>query len=130
MDDPLNIAVFGFGAILLLIAVLNGQFKIYGAEISGGTGLVGRLVAGLLGLVLILFGLDRGGFLDSPEAAQLQSAPTAAGAAPATEEPPAEASAETPAADATEAPSDAQATDDATSESADAEDAASATAAE
>lgn len=81
MDDPLNIAVFGFGVILLLIAVLNGQFKIYGAEISGGTGLVGRLVAGILGLVLILFGLDRGGFLESPEAAQLQSAPSAAGAA-------------------------------------------------
>ncbi|MFN4116286.1 MAG: hypothetical protein ACK4F7_07285 [Inhella sp.] len=80
MDSPLVITVFGFGAILLLIAVLNGSFKIYGAEISGNAGRAGRIVAGVLGLLLILFGLDKGGFLDSPEATQIQMAPPGAGA--------------------------------------------------
>ncbi len=86
MDSPLVIAVFGFGAILLLIAVLNGSFKIYGAEISGNAGRAGRIVAGVLGLLLILFGLDKGGFLDSPEAQQMQLAPPGAGAEEATAE--------------------------------------------
>lgn len=72
MDSPLAIAVFGFGAVLLLIAVLNGSFKIYGAEISGSAGVVGRIVAGILGLLLITFGLDKGGFFESGASEQQQ----------------------------------------------------------
>jgi hypothetical protein len=84
MDSPLAIAVFGFGAVLLLIAVLNGSFKIYGAEISGSAGVVGRIVAGILGLVLIAFGLDKGGFLEptaSEQQQQLAADPPGAGGA-------------------------------------------------
>lgn len=48
---------FVLGTVLLLIAVVGGKFKIFGAEISGTVGSAGRLVAGLAGLALITIGL-------------------------------------------------------------------------
>ena len=57
MPQSITIAAFVFGAVLLLIALLGGGFKIFGAEVSGSAGKAGRTVAGLAGLVLVCIGL-------------------------------------------------------------------------
>ena len=55
---PANIALGAFivGAILLLLAVSHGGFKIFGAEMSGAEGRAPRIVAGLCGALLLGFG--------------------------------------------------------------------------
>jgi hypothetical protein len=57
VPQSITIAAFVFGAVLLLIAILHGSFKIFGAEVSGTAGGFGRLFAGLLGVILICVGL-------------------------------------------------------------------------
>jgi hypothetical protein len=57
VPQSITIAAFAFGAILLLIALLGGGFKLFGAEISGTTGRTGRGVAGILGIVFLAFGI-------------------------------------------------------------------------
>jgi|SRR5208283_4341899 len=57
MPQSITIAAFVFGAVLLLISLLGGGFKIFGAEVSGSAGKVGRLVAGVAGFILISVGL-------------------------------------------------------------------------
>jgi hypothetical protein len=57
VPQSITIAAFVFGAVLLLIALLGGGFKIFGAEVSGSAGKAGRTVAGLAGLVLVCIGL-------------------------------------------------------------------------
>jgi cytochrome c-type biogenesis protein CcmH/NrfG len=57
MPGTIPIAAFVLGAVLLLIAIVGGRFKIFGAEISGVAGRTGRIVAGLAGGLLISFGL-------------------------------------------------------------------------
>ena len=57
MPQSITIAAFVLGAVLLLIAILRGGFKIFGAEIEGTAGRFGRIFAGLLGIILIGIGL-------------------------------------------------------------------------
>lgn len=83
MPQTLAIGAFVLGAVLLLIAVLKGGFKIFGAEVSSSAGTGGRLVAGVLGLVLIVVGFALGHA--EPAAQREEAAPTPApgGAGPA-----------------------------------------------
>lgn len=53
MPGNLSIALFVVGAILLLIALLGGQFKLFGAEVSGTVGRASRWMSGLAALILI-----------------------------------------------------------------------------
>ncbi len=53
MSGNIAIAVFVLGAVLMLIAILHGGFKIFGAEVDGTAGRFGRIFAGLLGIILI-----------------------------------------------------------------------------
>jgi len=57
VPQSITIAAFVLGAVLLLIAVLHGGFKIFGAEVDGTAGRFGRIFAGLLGIILIGIGL-------------------------------------------------------------------------
>jgi hypothetical protein len=57
LPQSITIAAFVFGAVLLLIAIMGGGFKLFGAEVAGKAGILMRLVAGTLGLLLILFGI-------------------------------------------------------------------------
>jgi hypothetical protein len=58
MPQSITIAFFVLGAVLLLIAILQGGgFKIFGAEVDGSPGRFGRVFAGLLGVILIGIGL-------------------------------------------------------------------------
>jgi hypothetical protein len=57
MPQSITIAAFVLGAVLLLIGLLGGGFKIFGAEVSGNTGRVSRGIAGAIGVVMIVIGL-------------------------------------------------------------------------
>lgn len=57
MPQNITIAAFVFGAVLLLIALLGGRFKLFGAEIMGTTGLGVRGVAGFLGISFLALGI-------------------------------------------------------------------------
>jgi hypothetical protein len=74
MPQNITIAAFVFGAVLLLIALLGGGFKIFGAEVSGNTGRGQRVVAGIAGIVLIIVGLV--GSLNKAPASQTPAAPS------------------------------------------------------
>ena len=63
----ITIAASGLGAVLLLIAILHGSFKIFGAEIDGSAGRFGRFFAGLLGVILIGVGLFSSFYKSAPE---------------------------------------------------------------
>ena len=55
MPQDITIAAFILGAVLLLIALLGGGFKIFGAEITGRVGHRGRQIAGVLAMILLLW---------------------------------------------------------------------------
>ena len=57
MPQSITIAAFVLGPVLLLIALLGGGFKIFGAEVPGKTGWGGRIVAGIAGTIFICVGL-------------------------------------------------------------------------
>lgn len=57
MPQSLSIAAFVLGAVLLLIALVSGGFKIFGAEVSGAGGTVARSIAFVIGLILIVYAL-------------------------------------------------------------------------
>lgn len=59
MPGSLAIGAFVLGAVLLLVAVVGGQFKVFAAEVSGSVGPVARGFAGVLGLVFVLVGLSK-----------------------------------------------------------------------
>jgi phosphotransferase system glucose/maltose/N-acetylglucosamine-specific IIC component len=69
MPTSITIAAFVLGAVLLLIAILHGSFKIFGAEVDGTAGRFGRIFAGLLGVVLIAIGLFSSLYKPSPQPA-------------------------------------------------------------
>jgi hypothetical protein len=54
MPQSLDLAAFVFGAVLILLALVAGSFKLFGAEVQGTTGRLGRIVAFALGLILIV----------------------------------------------------------------------------
>jgi hypothetical protein len=57
MPSSVAIAAFVLGGVLLLVAVVGGKFKLFGAEVSGAANNPGRWVAGLLGCCLTVVGL-------------------------------------------------------------------------
>ncbi|MBK6796223.1 MAG: hypothetical protein IPG76_05370 [Acidobacteria bacterium] len=59
MPQTMTIASFILGAVLLLIAILSGGFKIFGAEVSGKTGTAGRMISGILGIIFIILGFSQ-----------------------------------------------------------------------
>jgi hypothetical protein len=63
MPESLTIATFVFGAVLTLLSLVGGGFKLFGAEVPGTAGTLGRTVAFVLGGVLITVGLLREGWL-------------------------------------------------------------------
>ena len=82
MPQSITIAAFVLGAVLPLIAILHGGFKICGAEVDGTAGRFGRVFAGLLVIALIAIGLFSSLYKPSSQpAAGLQK--TASGPAPA-----------------------------------------------
>lgn len=54
MPQNLELAFFMVGAVLMLLALSSGGFKIFGAEMSGVSGRWSRLAAGFVGLGLII----------------------------------------------------------------------------
>jgi hypothetical protein len=56
MPSNLAIGAFVLGAVLLLISVVKGGFKLFGAEVSGSAGGAGRFIAFVAGVVLIVTG--------------------------------------------------------------------------
>lgn len=59
MPQNLSIAVFVLGAVLLLLSLVSGGFKIFGSEIPGAASRVARAMAFVIGLFLIGFALWR-----------------------------------------------------------------------
>ena len=57
MPENITIAAFVSGAVMLLIAIIGGNFKIFGAEVSAMAGPSGRTFAGIAGAIFIAFGL-------------------------------------------------------------------------
>lgn len=58
MPESLALGAFVLGAVLLLLSLINGGFKIFGAEVSGTTGTAGRLVAFVAGLIFLIVGFS------------------------------------------------------------------------
>jgi len=58
MPQNLTLAAFVFGAVLILLALSAGSFKIFGAEMSGASGRWSRIAAGVAGVALIGFALS------------------------------------------------------------------------
>jgi hypothetical protein len=54
MPQSLSIAAFVLGAILLLVALYGGDFKVFGAEMPGGVSGMNRKIALVLGLTFIV----------------------------------------------------------------------------
>jgi len=46
MPTTLDIAFIVLGGVLLLVSVVGGRFKLFGAEVAGEAGRIGRLMAG------------------------------------------------------------------------------------
>jgi hypothetical protein len=57
VSGNLQIALFSFGAVLLLLGLVGGRFKIFGAEIVGSVGWFMRILAGVAGVVLVTLAL-------------------------------------------------------------------------
>lgn len=61
MPESLNIAIFAFGAILLLLGLVGGKFKLFGSEVSGTVGTAPRVAALVIGIGLLVWGSLSGG---------------------------------------------------------------------
>ena len=61
MPESLSIGAFVFGAVLILVALLGGNFKLFGAEINATVGRSLRAVAFMLGLGFVGYALLGGG---------------------------------------------------------------------
>lgn len=60
MPQTIQIGAFVLGSVLLLLALVSGGFKIFGAEVSAATNRLGRVLAFVLGLFFVGVGLLRG----------------------------------------------------------------------
>lgn len=61
MPPSLAIGAFVLGAVLLLISLVRGNFKLFGAEVSGTAGGFARIIAFLAGVTLIVTGFLKDG---------------------------------------------------------------------
>ncbi|MDB5480871.1 MAG: sulfurtransferase [Caulobacteraceae bacterium] len=66
MPQTLIIGIFVLGAVMLLLALVSGGFKIFGSELPGVAGRSGRIIAFAIGVVLVGFSLFH--FRDEPPA--------------------------------------------------------------
>jgi hypothetical protein len=66
MPQNIIVAAFIFGAVLVLIALVGGGFKLFGVEIPAITGSLVRIVAGVAGTSLIFIGIY-GDFYKTPK---------------------------------------------------------------
>ncbi len=57
MPQSVPLAAFVFGAVLLLISLVSGGFKIFGAEVPGSAGRTARFLSFFIGIILIIVGL-------------------------------------------------------------------------
>jgi len=73
MPPNLSIGAFVLGGVLLLLSVVSGGFKLFGAEVTGSAGRTGRVVAFMAGVVLIVTGFLH----DGPEPPTRVADPTA-----------------------------------------------------
>src|SRR5512145_2499266 len=91
MPENLPLALVIVGAILLLIALLGGQFKLFGAEVPGRVGRASRWMSGLAGVVLIVAGIYVGsGVMKSLPSTQPPSTEPPSTQLPSTQPPPAQ----------------------------------------
>jgi hypothetical protein len=60
MPQSLSIAAFVFGAVLVLLSLVVGKFKLFGAEVEGTVSKASRVIAFLFGIFLIARGLNLG----------------------------------------------------------------------
>src|SRR5271168_1440422 len=99
MPQSLTIGIFVLGAVMLLLALVSGGFKIFGSEIPGVASRWGRIIAFFLGVVLVGFSLfhfqegpvAKGADHGSPpllDPAKAQAANTGANPPPAEDRPP------------------------------------------
>lgn len=56
MPQNIALAAFIIGGVLLLLAVSSGNFKVFGAEMSGAAGRGPRIASGVMGVLLLCFG--------------------------------------------------------------------------
>jgi hypothetical protein len=75
MPQTIEIGAFVLGAVLLLLALVSGGFKIFGAEISAAANKPARVIAFLLGLTFIGLGIWR----NSDRGQELSPAPKVTG---------------------------------------------------
>jgi hypothetical protein len=61
MPSTVAIASFVFGAVLLLLGLVGGRFKLFGSEFSGTLGPAGRAAALVMGAGFIIWGLVHDG---------------------------------------------------------------------
>lgn len=59
MPSSINIGVFVLGAVLLLLSLVAGKFKLFGVQVEGTAGKTGRVIAFVFGIVFIFAGLSR-----------------------------------------------------------------------
>ncbi len=64
MPETLNIGIFVLGAVMLLLALVSGGFKIFGSEMPGIASRPARIIAFIIGVLLIGFALFH--FKDPP----------------------------------------------------------------
>jgi PQQ-dependent catabolism-associated CXXCW motif protein len=83
MPQTLIIGIFVLGAVMLLLALVSGGFKIFGSELPGVAGRTGRIIAFFLGLILVGFSLFH--FNEQPAAKDAAHVDTPAGAPAKTE---------------------------------------------
>ena len=57
MPESVTVGAFVFGAVLILVGLLGGRFKIFNVEVSGTAGNVSRAIAFALGGVMIILGI-------------------------------------------------------------------------
>ena len=77
MPQTLIIGIFVLGAVMLLLALVSGGFKIFGSELPGVAGRPGRVIAFVIGVLLVGFSLFH--FKEEPAAKSPEtSAPPAA----------------------------------------------------
>jgi|GEM_PF-6398909 hypothetical protein len=77
MPSTIELALVVLGAILILISVLGGKFKIFGADIEGSTDRFGRIIAFVLGLIFIFIAIVMD-YSSLPDANQSASQPQTA----------------------------------------------------
>ena len=87
MPQNLPLALVVVGAILLLIALLGGQFKLFGAEIPGKVSRANRWISGFAGMTLIVMGIYLGSGATPPFSSRQTPSPQSSAEQPHSAQP-------------------------------------------